>query len=517
VRRGPSIGRLLVGLNAFVLLVPILALVLLRIYESHLIEQTERRLIGEAAVVGESYRQFLFEARGQALGANLDMLPPTHHEPTFWSVRPIIDLSDGLAPDTPEVAGRTTPIEPAAEVAGARLKTMLDRVKRLNLSSVRVLDQHGCLVASTAREGTGNCLTSYPEVATALAESRYAAVARRRYTDARDRRVPPDGISRSGDVRVFVVLPIFYQGDIIGAVRMGRTSLNTVEALWRHRGTLVWAGLACLLLTLGVSGYLTRTIGRPMRAISTAARAISRGEPRTLSPTGTVPAEVADMSASLDQMTEQLSERARYVQDFAATVSHELKTPIAGIRGATELLTDSWDSMAPEQRQRFLANIDADAVRMQALVTRLLELARIENPEDGASVAAQTFDPVAAIQALCPSEVAVMGDVGSVTMRRDYFESAVRNLVDNALDHGAAPVEVRVKASGGRVAVEVRDAGAGVSEGNRGRLFERFFTTRRDSGGTGLGLSIAKAVAESRGGDLTYGRDDATTVFTLTV
>ena len=74
----------------------------------------------------------------------------------------------------------------------------------------------------------------------------------------------------------------------------------------------------------------------------------------------------------------KLRAQAEYVSEFATTVSHELKTPIAAIRGAAELLLD-WDRMDAAQRTRFLSNIDQDAERMQRLVTRLLELARIEN------------------------------------------------------------------------------------------------------------------------------------------
>ncbi|KAK0358605.1 hypothetical protein LTR94_034755, partial [Friedmanniomyces endolithicus] len=87
-------------------------------------------------------------------------------------------------------------------------------------------------------------------------------------------------------------------------------------------------------------------------------------------------------------MAEAVDRRSRYLRDFAAAVSHEFKTPLAGIQGAVELLQDHGDDMEPDQRRRFLGNIDSDARRLSDLVTRLLDLARADmaRPEAGAAV-----------------------------------------------------------------------------------------------------------------------------------
>jgi CheY-like chemotaxis protein len=122
-----------------------------------------------------------------------------------------------------------------------------------------------------------------------------------------------------------------------------------------------------------ISLVFARAIARPMHSITLKAEAIARGEPATdFVPRGFTPKEVQTLSQALDVMTRKLRAQAEYVSDFATTVSHELKTPIAAIRGAAELLLD-WDRMDADQRTRFLRNIDQDAERMQRLVTRLLE------------------------------------------------------------------------------------------------------------------------------------------------
>ena len=189
------------------------------------------------------------------------------------------------------------------------------------------------------------------------------------------------------------------------------------------------------------------------------------------------------MSDALDRMTTQLTDRADYIADFAATVSHELKTPITGIRGAAELLADEWERMPDAQRRRFLANIDADAARMERLVTRLLELARIQNEPDAAQEIALGRSSSGSRALRNPElHVSFDGAPPALAMNPDHLESAVRNLVENALRHGAGrPVEVRVQGRGGRVQIAVRDRGEGISEAIRGRIFERFFTTERDA------------------------------------
>jgi signal transduction histidine kinase len=226
------------------------------------------------------------------------------------------------------------------------------------------------------------------------------------------------------------------------------------------------------------------------------------------------------MSDALDRMATQLTDRADYIADFAATVSHELKTPIAGIRGAAELLADEWERMSDVQRRRFLANIDADAARMERLVTRLLELARIQNePAAAQEIALRPFlERVLARYENPDLQVSFDAAPPAIAMNPDHLESAVRNLVENALRHGAgAPVEVRVQGRGRRVQIAVRDRGTGIRDEIRGRIFERFFTTERDAGGTGLGLAIAQAVAEVRGGSLDFDTGPNGTEFRLVI
>lgn len=500
-RRGPSIGRLILGVNVFVLLVPVMAILMLRIYDQHLVHQTERRLIAESVLIGEAWRSALLDVQARTDPGAIE--PAAQPGVKFFPIEPVIDLHDPLASPAGPRPQSTAPRDRPESQAGQRIKPLLDRAKRVNLSGARVLDTDGCVVASTA-DRLGHCLGDLPEVRAALG-GRYHAVARDRDSDSP--RPPVTAISRGHFLRVFTATPVFSDGAVIGVVRMSRTPLDAPKALWQHRYLLLWAFFGCLGLTLAVSLFFGRTIIKPVRAITEAAEAIARGAPRRPLPDGRVPAEVFQLSAALDTMTEKLRARAAYVAEFAANVSHELKTPLTGVRGAVELLREDWESMAPAQRERFLANIDADAGRMQRLVTRLLHLARIEH----APPEAQALDVAACLEALAArhgEQVNLHVDPASPThieIAPEHFVTAVGNLLDNAVRHGAgAPVELRAGSADGRLVIEVADRGPGISPRNQHRVFDRFFTTERDQGGTGLGLSLVDAIARLRHGGVTF-------------
>lgn len=494
--RGPSIGRLLLGANLVVLVVPVVAIVLLRIYEQHLVHQTESRLIAEAALIGEAWRGHYFAAQGLPDDPNARIQPPNAHDERFFPFEPVIDLHASLAPNEP-APQRTVPADDSpAQRAGRAIKPMLDRAKLVNLSGARVLDAQGCVVASTA-DTLGECLDALPEVQSALA-GRYDAVARPRDNSERK---PPSSLGRGGDLRVFIAVPLFADGKVIGVVRMSRTTLDIPQALWPYRQVLLWASIGCIVLTALLSLFLSRTLVRPVRAITAAAEAIARGD-HPVPTHGRVPAEVFQLRAALDTMTARLEARAATVADFAANVSHELKTPLTSVRGAVELLREDWTAMEADQRERFLANIDHDAERMQRLVTGLLALARIEHaPPESREVSVVSVMTELAAQYGDQVRLDLTAAPATVRLPPEHLTTAVGNLLENARRHGGdAPIALSVRAEGDRLAITVRDGGPGISEKNRARIFDRFFTTERDRGGTGLGLAIVQAIARSRGG-----------------
>ncbi len=510
--RVPSVRWLLVGVNAFVLAVPLFALAGLRIYDTYLVRQTERQLIAQAVVIGEIWRNLYLEETGESEVPAFRA--PEKASARYAPVEPVLDLSFGILPPQAQQL-RPAPKHDSPELrAGIRLTPLLLRAQVFNLSAVRILDARGCVVATTRGEAD-LCMDDLPEVRAAL-DGHYTAVARQRISD---QPLPPVADVRSrGSVRVFSALPIFADGRVIGVVRVSRTSLDALTSLWHNRRGLLWAAAASMGLTVLVSIIFASLIGRPLTRITRTASAIAKGAPHTqLALGGFAPAEVRALGEALEVMTQKLQDRAQHIAEFAANVSHELKTPLTGIRGAAELLRDSWREMSEAQRMRFVSNIDADAAHMDRLVTRLLHLARIEAATEGTeSIDVQQFFGALVGRLGGRVQLVVNSPPQRITMDAEHLSSAVSNLLDNALRHDASgPVRLSLDSEAGRLRLQVEDCGPGIKSANRERIFERFFTTRRDEGGTGLGLAIVKAIAERRGGYVRVESRPGRTVFTL--
>jgi signal transduction histidine kinase len=503
--RGLGIEYWLLIANAFVVLVPAFGIVFLRLWDRHLVRVTEERLIAESAVLADAWRLEL--AREQS-GSTPMRFEPATAEPRLarsYTIDPAKSTAVGFAEpsDSPELR------------AALRVAPLVRGIERRRSSEVELLDAAGCVLSATDQPPRA-CLHHLSEVVGARGGV-YAAAAR-----------DPAGLDsfaladlkRYRSVRVFAALPVQVDGRLAGIVRMSTRSSGPLEAALDHRRTVLLAGVGCVLFMLAVTHLLSRAISRPVRAVTAAAEGVVRGEaPSAIAVEGAAPSELRSLAGAVARMAEQLTDRAKYVADFATTVSHELKTPITGIRGAVELLRDEWDGMSAEQRERFLSNVDADAERMERLVGRLLELARIQS----AAEASRTIDVRRFFADLCERygervQLSVDHPPSMLMMNPDHLETAVRNLIDNGVRHGRGlPVEVSVGGSAGRMVVAVRDRGQGISEGNRSRIFDRFFTTERDRGGTGLGLAIVQAVAETRGGSVTFETSSRGSTFFLTV
>lgn len=400
----------------------------------------------------------------------------------------------------------TPSIRAAANAAARRLGAqawVLDGEARAVIDTgperVRLLTRGRMLLASATREVA---VTSYgsavepaalrarPEVARALAG--HPAVTYRTSPTVRG-------------VRLYVAEPIVGpDGARRGVVYLARSTYPVLVSLYRVRNALVKLTLVSMLVSVLVSVFLGYTISRPLRRLREGAQRIAAGERGVaLRPQGHD--EITDVARAFDQMARELDARLSYISDLAANVSHEFKTPLASIRGAAELLADG-AADDPAARTRFLDNIVSDTERMSRLVSRLLELSRIES-------AAEPRVPIA-VDAFCEALVARYAAQGvslvwaaprtspALLAAPAQLETALRNLIDNALraspSFGSVSLTVAHRDRGFRFHVD--DRGAGVSEANRARLFERFFTTERGAGGTGLGLSIVKAIAESHGG-----------------
>jgi two-component system phosphate regulon sensor histidine kinase PhoR len=206
-------------------------------------------------------------------------------------------------------------------------------------------------------------------------------------------------------------------------------------------------------------------------------------------------------------------------RDFVANVSHELKTPVASIKGFVETLLDG-RAEDPADRERFLAIVARQADRLGAIIDDLLALSRIEQAEEAGNLptapvrVADLLGTVMlecrpraegrsiVLEAECPSDLRAQ-------VNAPLLEQALINLVDNAIKYSdpGRPVRISGGARDGGLELAVRDEGAGIEPEHLPRLFERFYRVdkgrSRKLGGTGLGLAIVKHIAQAHGGSVT--------------
>jgi signal transduction histidine kinase len=505
----PTLRTLLVAVNVLVLVAPIGGLWALRLYESSLVRQTESELLGQAAFLSAAYRQALRRARGSPLREPAAV--PTPQPGERWQPRGVmLDLAvDEVRPRPPAAPPASAPAAPDALAAGREVMGMMHDAQLVTLAAIRVVDRRGTVVATTAEE-LGASLMDREEITRALA-GESVSLLRERVSDE-----PPPPLasaSRGTHVRVFVAEPIVEQGVIVGAVLLSRSPRGIGQTLYGKRYLLLGSGVVLVAVVVAMSLVTSRAVARPLAAVVEQTERAARGERGAVTPLDhAFTREVARLWQAVAAMARSLEERADYIRGFASHVSHEFKTPLAAIQGAVELLRTHDATMQPEKRVRFLGNVAADAVRLERLVRRLLELARADVLQP-AGVAADVSRIAADVAAryrengLSVDVAAVSGGVRAA-IDPDTLDSVLSSLLDNARQHGGGTVRMRVAVDERRngampsAMIRVADEGPGISAANAAKVFDPFFTTARDRGGTGLGLTIARSLVDAHGGTI---------------
>ena len=513
--------------NLLVLALPIGGISLFRLYDSLLTRQTESELIVQVAAIGAMYLDEL-ERTARSAGTDLATYGRPSQAPTQGEHSPLRPAIPGLdlarhpvLPPNPE-ARPGSPADPLAVAVGRRLEPVLIETKKTSLAGLRIVDFAGRVVASSGIE-LGMRLDHRSEVAAAIHGFR-ASVLRQRESAGPE--PPAESLSRDADWRVVVAFPVTRGDRVVGAVVGARTPLSVRKAMYRDRRYFVAGGAILIVAVALLAWLLAAVLGRPLNRLIAQAQRVGRGERGAAVPLrhpGT--REVALISRAVADMAQTLERRADYISTFAANVSHELKTPLTSIRGTVELLRDHLSDMTPEELGRFLDMLEKDSDRLEKLVDRLLELARADMIRPGSETAEIAPLVESTIERFRADGVDVEVDHGSnlteigarVSMAAETFDSILSNLVDNARHHGGPGVRIRIglEAAAEGLRLTVVDDGPGISEGNRKRIFDRFFTTRRDQGRSGLGLSIVKALLEAHGGEITVRSRPGETIFSL--
>lgn len=266
-----------------------------------------------------------------------------------------------------------------------------------------------------------------------------------------------------------------------------------------------------LLLGAGIAAWLSGSLTWPLRSAEEATRRIAAGdlETRLPEPRSGAHDEVADLTRSINVMTEHL-ERARVLErQFLLSVSHDLRTPLTSIRGYAEAISDG------KTEPRAAADIiQAESRRLERLVGDLLDLARLEGHQFSLHIATLAVDEVVtdAAEGWRPRaeslgltlDVAEDASHSRAAIDPDRLAQIVANLVENALKFASTSVWVRTDRVDTGIAVQVVDDGPGIDAADLPHVFERLYVARHrprpTESGSGLGLAIVRELTAAMGG-----------------
>jgi two-component system, OmpR family, sensor kinase len=367
---------------------------------------------------------------------------------------------------------------------------------------VIVLDARGQLLADSAHGQLGTSYANRPEVRVALAGRSFQS---------------QRGSQTLGQNILATAAPVLSgtHGRVVGAVRITQSVSAVRRAVRRSTAGLLLVGVIVLALGLLAGGAIAGQVVRPIRHMRAAAARVAAGDLDTrVALEGST--EERSLARSFNDMTDRIRDMLGRQQAFVADASHQLRTPLAGLRLRLE---EAEAAGVTPAAARELAAGEREVDRIAQLVDELLVLSSAGEPDasaepiDLAAAAAATarrWEPLAREQGRTVV-VAPPHEPALVLAARADLERVLDALVENALRYAPEGSTVELRAAG--ETIEVLDEGPGVAADETEAVFARFHrgaAGRRTPGGSGLGLTIARTLARRWAGEVTIGnRTDA--------
>jgi two-component system, OmpR family, sensor kinase len=298
----------------------------------------------------------------------------------------------------------------------------------------------------------------------------------------------------------------------VGVVRYTRGVGDVQSGVRRAIAGAIAIGLAALLAGLVVAFALADSLSRPLARLASAARRLGRGDLTARADRAEGATEITELGRSFDEMADRLEATVKAQREFVANASHQLRTPLTGMKLRLE---SAIDATREDDARRQLEAADREVDRLAEIVERLLVMAR--RIEQGTAAA---VDVDAAIERAVErwreraervgASLEVDGRAGSAVGDANDLDQILDNLIDNAIAYAPGPVRVIGATDDGQVVVAVEDRGPGIPAEEADRVTERFYRGRgAGPGGSGLGLAIVRELAEKSGGSVGVGRSPA--------
>ena len=400
----------------------------------------------------------------------------------------------------------------------------LDRLNTENVTAAMAVVEETGLSRILVTDNSGRIVYDTREIGSAVGE--YAV-----YTEVVQALLGYDAFTcnyQGGAFRSRASSPVLFRNQVIGAVYAYEYDTEQAALLGGLQNNLLRMSAIIGVVALVLSQLLSRALTRNMSQLLTAIRQVREG---AYSHRAEIRGkdEIAQIGHEFNSLTDRLQKTENARRRFVSDASHELKTPLAGIR----LLSDSilqTDNIDLETTREFVADIGSEAERLSRITEDLLRLTRLDSgilePPTRVDVL-PVLEQVMRMMTLVAQEKQVdltYDASGECTVMgtRDEIHQVIYNLTDNGVKYSGVPgsVQVSLHRQDNWVVLTVEDNGPGIPEADISRIFERFYRVdkarSRAAGGTGLGLSIVSDTVQRRGGTVeAANRPEGGTVFTV--
>ncbi len=489
----------LLAFNVLVVFLPVAGVSYLQIYERKLLQTQEQSMVqqGRLLAAALSERGRIDQAVAEPILARLEQRSPSR-------IR-VLDREGWLVCDTSRLGPRRE-LDAEEDGADSAPDPRSGWLYRVGSSLFRLLAP----LLSEPRASSSPANEEYYSADAPLDGAEIRQALSGQYGAAT--RITPGG-QRS--VTLYSALPVANEGEVVGAVLVSQSTYHILQDLYEVRLAVfryvLWAVAAAAVLSL----MLSTTISTPLQKLRSQAQAIVDGRVRLIGAfRGSERLdEIGDLSRALSELSSRLDERMRFIESFAADVSHEFKNPLTSIRAAAEMLKEVDD---PAERARFAGMVERDIARLERLLSTVREITLVDAGIDEAPNA--SVDLVELVRGLLGIEryresgrrfeLRAPDKPVPVAIEGHRLAQVLENLLDNALGFtpAAGRVRVGVRSERDRAILTVEDEGPGVPPQHRERIFDRFFSYRPDEPKakehTGLGLAIVKTILERYGGEI---------------
>lgn len=310
--------------------------------------------------------------------------------------------------------------------------------------------------------------------------------------------------------RYYVGFPIKVKNQVMGVLTVSKPVASVNQFILQARTKIiiaaVIAGFSVFLLGIALSFWITQ----PILNLTKYAYAIRDGQ--KVKPLKLGKTEIGKMGKAFEEMRDAL-EGKKYVEQYIQTLTHEIKNPLSGIKGASELLKED---LPTERRDQFIENIFQESNRIQEIIDRMLQLAGVESQKSLEDV--ETIDLSSLLGTLIKSFETKLEKkriecnlelTPKIQIKGEPFliRQSIVNLIQNAMDFCSPgdSITIRTELHDNKAHILIEDTGSGIPEYALSRIFERFYSLRRPDSqrkSTGLGLSFVKEVSELHHGSI---------------